>query len=514
MKNKHNNLPLILMILDGFGYGAKDINNAIHLANPKFINSLFDKCGFGLLGASGESVGLPDGQMGNSEVGHLTIGSGRILYQDLVRINKAIQNNEIVKNQIFKDFIHSIKRRNNICHVVGMLSKGGVHSHEDHIIHFIFLLLKEGIKVKCHFFLDGRDTDPICGVNSLNKVSRLFDHDENFELSTISGRYYAMDRDKNYNRIEKVYNAIFKADGIKSNGNQTHDMINCVTQQNNQGVSDEFILPIVNKNYSGFNHDDSIITLNWRSDRMIQLLHTIGDKNFNEFKRPEYCDNIITLTEYSNTISKFSKAIFSKQSISNTLGDIIEKNNLKQLRIAETEKYAHVTFFFDGGKKKEIKDCKEVLIKSPSVATYDLQPEMSAEAITDELIKEIDNFDVFILNFANLDMVGHTGNIDATIKSVKTIDNCVKRIIDEFDKRNGISIITADHGNADEMFDKKTLTPKTSHTLNPVPFCIVTKEREKFSFIQNGSLQDIAPTILKLLNIEKPCDMTGKILFK
>ncbi len=514
MKNTHKNLPLILIILDGFGCGEKKSNNAIHLANPEFINSFFDKCGYGLLKASGEAVGLPKGQMGNSEVGHLTIGSGRVLYQDLVRINNAVENNEIIKNKVLIDFIDSIKKRNNVCHVLGMLSNGGVHSHEDHIIHFIFLLLKENIKVKCHFFLDGRDTEPVCAVKSLHKIKELFENEKNFELSTISGRYYSMDRDKNYTRLEKVYNAIFKAKGIKSDGDRIDEMINSVIQQNKNGINDEFILPIVNPSYSGFKDPDSIMTLNWRADRMIQLLDVIGDKNFNGFERDKYSNNIVTMTEYSDSINEFSKAIFPKQSIKNTFGDVINDSGLKQLRIAETEKYAHVTFFFDGGVKKQFKNCKEILVKSPSVATYDLQPEMSAEIVTDELIKEIDNFDIFVLNFANLDMVGHSGNVEATIKAVKVVDNCVKRIVEEFDKRNGVVVITADHGNADEMFDLETLGKKTSHTLNPVPFCIVTQDRKKFLFKNSGSLKDIIPTILGLIGIEKPDEMNGMNLIK
>jgi 2,3-bisphosphoglycerate-independent phosphoglycerate mutase len=299
------------------------------------------------------------------------------------------------------------------------------------------------------------------------------------------------------------FNAIFNAVGIKTN-----DFIQAIKTQK---VSDEFITPIINEDYTGFDENDGIITLNWRADRMRQIVDAMGNPDFQEFKREKYCKNIITIAEYSEEIKKFAPVIFEKQSTNNTFGQIVANAGLKQLRIAETEKYAHVTFFFDCCNKVPLPNYKEILVESPSVATYDLMPEMSAEEVTNQIISEIDNHDVFILNFANLDMVGHTGNIEASVKAVQTIDECVEKIVKEFDERNGVVVITADHGNSEEMFDETSGIMKTSHSLNPVPFCIVTKNRKKFE-LKNGSLSDIAPTLLHLLELEKPSEMTGENL--
>ena len=489
--------------MDGFGIGKQNDYNAIHLADLQtkgglFVNHLFKECGHSLLKTDGEAVGLPEGQMGNSEVGHMTIGSGRVLYQDLVRINQAIENNEIESSEAFKNFVSSLGE--NVCHVLGMLSDGGVHSHEKHIVYFVELLLKLGVRVKCHIFLDGRDTAPFCGSKALKKFLDKFYCYENFELSTVCGRYYGMDRDNRFDRTQVAFNAIFDANGI-----QTENFIQSIKEQK---IGDEFLLPMVNKDYRGFRKDDGIITLNWRADRMRQIVNAVSNPDFTIFERSNYCSKIMTIAEYSEEISKFAPAIFLKQSTKNTLGRVIANHGLRQLRIAETEKYAHVTFFFDCCEKELIPNYREILIKSPAVPTYDLTPEMSAEEITNTLLSEIQNFDFFVINFANLDMVGHTGNISATVKAVKTVDECVEKIIDEFDKFDGIVVITADHGNAEEMFDEKTCMLKTSHSLNLVPFCIVTKDRKKFH-LKNGSLSDIAPTLLHLLYVKKTEEITG-----
>ena len=500
-----NKGPLILVILDGFGLGEKEKNNAIHLANPQFIYSLFEKYGCASLNASGEAVGLPHKQIGNSEVGHITIGAGRIIYQDLMRINNEITNGEFEKK--FTPFIHSIQKLNGRCHIIGLLSDGGVHSHENHAIHTIKILLKNNIKVCSHFFLDGRDVGPFTGLNSIKNILNEFKNENNFQLSTLSGRYFGMDRDNRWEKTKKSYDAIF--DGI---GQKTSDFLSSIEEKYRKNESDEFFEPIVNENYNGFEQDDSIFAFNWRSDRMRQMSQAIANKNFTHFERDHFCDNFLSMAEYSEEISQYSKNLFQKESIQNSLGEVLSANNLKQLRIAETEKYAHVTFFFDGGIEKKIKNCDSILIPSnKSVKTYDECPEMSACQITEKLIEKSSDYDVFIVNFANLDMVGHTGNMNATIKAIRTIDDCVKKLYHEFvEKFDGILILTSDHGNADEMFDLRSNEIKTAHTLNSVPFCIIKKEGE--FLCKDGSLSDISPTILSLLKIEKPQEMKGESL--
>ena len=497
--------PLIIAILDGFGLGKKERNNAIHLAQPQFINSLFEKYGCSSLDASGEAVGLPHGQIGNSEVGHITIGAGRIIYQDLMRINNEIVSGEFEKK--FTPFIHSVQERNSRCHVIGLLSDGGVHSHENHAIHTIRLLLKNNIKVYSHFFLDGRDVGPFTALHSIKKILNEFENEKNFQISTIVGRYFGMDRDNRWEKTKKSYDAIF--DGV---GQKTHNFLTSIKERYKKNQSDEFFEPIINENYNGFEKNDSIFTFNWRSDRMRQISQAIANKNFTHFETSNFCDNFLSMAEYSEEISQYSKNLFQKKSIKNSLGEVLAINNLKQLRVAETEKYAHVTFFFDGGIEKKIKNCDSILIPSnTSVKTYDECPEMSAHQITEKVIDKSKDYDVFIVNFANLDMVGHTGNMNSTIKAIRTIDDCVKKIYQDFvEKLDGVLILTSDHGNADEMFDLQSNEIKTAHTLNPVPFCVIKKE-EKF-LCKNGSLSDISPTILSLLKIEKPQEMTGESL--
>lgn len=500
-----NKIPLVLTILDGFGLGKEEKNNAIYLANPEFINSLFEKYGFSSLDASGLAVGLPEEQIGNSEVGHITIGSGRVIYQDLMKINDEIKNGKFEKK--FLSLIESIKKKNNRCHIVGLLSDGGVHSHENHAIYTIKLLLKNDIKIFGHFFLDGRDVGQFDGIKSIKKILKEFESEENFQFATISGRYFGMDRDSRWEKTKVAFDAIFNRVGTK-----TQNFIISIERKYRDNESDEFLQPLINKDYQGFEENDSIFTFNWRADRMRQISQAIGDKNFSYFQRNKFCDNFFTMAEYSEEISKYSYFLYKKELVENSLGDVISKNNLFQLRIAETEKYAHVTFFFDGGIEKEIKNCDSILIPSNKfVKTHDESPEMSAYQITEKLIEQSKNYDVFIVNFANLDMVGHTGNKEAIIKAVKVIDDCVKILYQKFvENLNGTLILTSDHGNVDEMFDLETNEMKTAHTLNPVPFCIIRKD-EKF-LLKNGSLSDISPTILSILDIEKPKEMTGKDL--
>ncbi len=498
--------PLVLAILDGFGLGEKNHGNAIHLANPHFINNLFETHGYSSLDASGAAVGLPDGQIGNSEVGHITIGSGRVVYQDLMKINNEIENGEFDKK--FYYLLKSIT--NSRCHIFGLLSDGGVHSHENHAIHIIDLLLKNNIKVFCHFCLDGRDVGPTTGINSVKKIIEKFRQSDNFQLSTVIGRYFGMDRDKRWEKTKIAYDAI-----LHGNGERIVDFVDAININYNNGVTDEFMAPMINEKYLGFEENDSLFAFNWRADRMRQIAEAIGNKDFSYFdNHNKYCNNFWTMAEYSEEISKYAKSLYKKDTINNSLGEIISQNNLKQLRIAETEKYAHVTFFFDGGIEKKIQNCDSILIQSDkSVKTYDLKPEMSANEIVDAMIEQSENYDVFIVNFANLDMVGHSGNIEATINAVKAIDNCVKKLYEQFVIRlNGTIILTSDHGNADDMLDFETNEIKTAHSLNKVPFCIVNSEK-KF-VLKDGSLSDIASTILHLLKIKKPDDMTGMNLIE
>ncbi len=483
--------PIILCILDGVGITNKKEGNAFLKADTKCLDYLFKTYPHKELEASGKLVGLPEGQMGNSEVGHSNIGAGRIVYQAIEMINNQIETNEFFTNKNIINILNYVKENKVKLHLMGLVSDGGVHSSMGHIKALIKMAQESEIKPNIHVFTDGRDTYKESALEYINQ----FDKDL---IASISGRYYAMDRDNNYDRIKKAYDMLT---GKIKPSEKDYTTIIKESYQNN--ISDEFIEPTLIKEEGKIEKNDAVIFFNFRPDRVRELGKALTNNNFTEFEREFLNINMMTLMPVSNEV--ICTNAFELNNLSNTLGEVVADNNLKQLRIAETEKYAHVTYFLDGGKELELKNCDRLLIPSPKVATYDLKPEMSANKITEEILKVMNNYDLIILNFANGDMVGHTGNLDAAIKAVETLDKCVEKI---YENLEGTLIITADHGNCEEMIDENS-NILTSHTTNKVPF-LITKDYN----LQDGKLADIAPTILNLLNIEIPKEMTGQNLIK
>lgn len=498
---------VMLVIMDGFGINEKTEGNAIYAAKTPNIDYLKSKYPNTQLGASGEDVGLPDGQMGNSEVGHLNIGAGRIVYQSLTRVNIAVRNDELIKMPVVVKAIENAKKNDGKLHIMGLLSDGGVHSHIDHILYLLEKGVASGVKeVVVHAFLDGRDVPPQSAKEFLSVLDKKVKEVGNSKIGVVSGRYYAMDRDKNWNRVQKAY------DALVYNKAPLKDVLGGIDESYQEGVIDEFVVPyIVNEN-SNINDGDSVIFANFRPDRAIQIstaitnLQATGIENGKEFKDLTYACMML----YSENVK--GDIIFGLQELNNTFGDYVASLGLKQLRIAETEKYAHVTYFFDGGVDKELPNQTRILVNSPKVATYDLQPEMSAPEVCDKVLEAIksEEFDTIILNFANCDMVGHTTVFDATVKAVETVDTCVGKIYNEVKKVNGTMVIIADHGNADKMVDENGL-PFSAHSTNPVP-CIITKEGLELR--NGGNLGDVAPTMLELMNLKQPAEMTGKSIIK
>lgn len=494
---KENQLmkPIILTILDGVGINKEKKGNAYKLANTPTLDKLFKIYPNSLLEASGEEVGLPKGQMGNSEVGHSNIGAGRIVYQAIQKINNEINNKDFCKRKNLLEMIDYIKYNNSRLHLMGLVSDGGVHSSLKHIQALIDICNDNDIEFYLHVFTDGRDTLPNSSLNYINKLDL-----KKGKIATISGRYYAMDRDNRYDRIKKSYDAITGNSEIYYNSFE--DAIKTNYKNN---ITDEFIVPgIINKD-GILKENDGIILFNFRPDRNREIGSSLSNINFKGFEIHKTY-KVLTMMPVSDEV--VNKTIYDLENLDNTLGEYISKFNFKQLRIAETEKYAHVTYFFDGGKELDIPNCDRILIPSPKVATYDLKPSMSAIEITDKLIPIMSNYDLIVLNFANGDMVGHTGNLNAAIKAMEVLDECIKRIYNEIEKLNGTLIITADHGNCEKMIDENGNT-LTSHTTNKVPFLI-----NKDVKLENGKLADIAPTILSLLNLEIPKEMTGNILIR
>lgn len=499
--------PLILIIMDGFGLkDPKD--NAIAAANTPNLDYLFKKYPTTKISASGLAVGLPEGQMGNSEVGHTNIGAGRVVYQDLTRISKSIKDGDFFKNEALLSAIEHSKKNNSSLHIMGLLSPGGVHSHTEHLYALLDLIKNHNFKnVFIHAFLDGRDTPPKSGEKYLKELLDKINETKVGKITTICGRYYAMDRDNRWDRVKKSYDAMVCAKGKKFS-----NPIYAIKDSYLNNITDEFFVPCIIGENGTINDNDSIIFFNFRPDRARQITKSIVSKDFNSFERHKVLRNIkfVCLTEYDKELSSLVDVAFKPETLKNTLGEYISSFGLKQLRIAETEKYAHVTFFFNGGIEKEYPLEDRILIPSPKVATYDLQPEMSANLITEKVIEEIEKnkYDLIILNFANCDMVGHTGNFKATVKAVECVDLCVKKVIDKILSFDGYAIITADHGNADKMRDSHG-NPFTAHTTNPVPLCFAGCN---FQLKPNGKLSDISPSILDLLNLKIPKEMTGESL--
>ena len=501
--------PVMLMILDGFGINENSKGNAIKLAKTPNIDKLMKKYSSTEIYTSGLKVGLPEGQMGNSEVGHTNIGAGRIVYQELTKITKSIEDGDFFTLPEFTEAIENCKKHNSKLHILGLVSDGGVHSHDRHLYGLLEMAKRRDFEnVYVHCFLDGRDTPPASGEGYLAKLEEKMKEKQIGKIASISGRYYAMDRDKRWERVKKCYDVLVKGEGKKA-----VSATSAVEASYQQEIFDEFVEPTVICNgdtpIATIQENDSIIFFNFRPDRARQITRAIVDKDFNEFETEKIDTYFVCFTNYDETMPNVEIA-FKKEPLVNTLGEVLSKNGLTQLRIAETEKYAHVTFFFNGGEEKQYPGEDRILVPSPKVATYDLQPEMSAYEVTEKVIESInsDKYNVIILNYANPDMVGHTGSLQAAIKAVEVIDECVGKVVETFLAHNGTLIITADHGNAEQMIDYTTGDPHTAHTTNPVPLILVT-ENEKLK-IKSGKLADLVPTILEILDIEKPVEMSGE----
>ncbi len=512
-KFNKNKTPTILCILDGWGYRKDQENNAIALGKtPNWDRLIGDPSSkLAYLATSGEKVGLPDGQMGNSEVGHMNIGTGRVILQDLPKINKSIQDDTLKTNPILLDLIKTLKENKSECHIIGLLSKGGVHSHQDHLVAIIKIIASNNIKIRIHAFLDGRDTPPKSAIYELSEFLENLSVIQNIQISTISGRYFGMDRDKRWERTKKSFDAIMHCKG-KKYINPTKRIEQCYLE----GKTDEFIEPMVNEEYYGVMENDCLLSVNFRADRIRQILDALVNpqfKNFNTSNRT-FFSKAVGLTNYSDHLSSLMSTMFPTKVPRNSLGEILSKQELNQLRISETEKYPHVTFFFNGGSETPFKNEKRILVPSPDVSTYDLKPEMSAYEVTELLTKEIlrNEYDFIVVNYANGDMVGHTGVLSAAVKAVETIDNCLGLIEASVRETGGTMLITADHGNCELMVDPVTLEPFTSHTTGEVPLVIINYACDKK--LINGSLADIAPTVLEIMGLKKPEEMTGKSLLK
>jgi 2,3-bisphosphoglycerate-independent phosphoglycerate mutase len=531
--SNHRPKPVVLAILDGWGHRDDPGNNAIAAANTPNWDRLTRDFPSGLINASELHVGLPSGQMGNSEVGHMNIGSGRVLMQDLPKIDAAIQDGSLAENPVLREFIG--KLTNKRCHLLGLLSPGGVHSHQSHMAALANILTSAGIEVKVHAFFDGRDTPPQSALKYVREFEsaievtgdRLQVTDNNSKISsvtraplpvpppviaTVSGRYYVMDRDKRWERVQKAYDTLVDAKGARfANAAQA------IEASYAAGVSDEFVLPAALGDYRGMQDGDGLLMANFRADRVREILTALVDPAFNGFaraRRVAFCA-ALGMNEYSAQLAPLMPALFPPQQLRHILGEVVAEAGLKQLRIAETEKYAHVTFFFNGGREQEFPGEERILVPSPKVATYDLKPEMSAFEVTDKLLAAIaeNRFDLIVVNYANTDMVGHTGNLEAAKKAVEAVDACLGRLAHATLAAGGALLITADHGNAEMMFDPASDQAHTAHTLNLVPFVAVWERlRGKKIAIGQGKLGDVAPTILAIMQLPQPAEMSGKSL--
>ncbi len=504
--------PTMLIILDGWGLGKEYEGNAIYLADTPNFDRYLKKYPNTKLEASGMAVGLPEGQMGNSEVGHLNIGSGRIVYQELTKITKSIENEEFFNKKEFLQAIDNVKKNKSKLHIMGLLSDGGVHSHNTHLYALLELCRRQSLEdVYIHVFLDGRDVPPTIGKKHLQELEEKITEIGVGHIATVSGRYYAMDRDNRWERTKLAYEAM-----VLGKGKKDTSPIEAVQKSYDEGINDEFVIPTVitqnNKPVATIDSGDSVIFFNFRPDRARQITRAIVDDEFEGFQRGKIVDTFfVSMTEYDKTIKNVHVA-FKPEKPENTLGEYISNLGFNQLRIAETEKYAHVTFFFNGGREEPYENEDRVLIPSPKVATYDLKPEMSAIEVKNEVLNRLNmnKYHLIILNFANPDMVGHTGVVEAAIKAVETVDFCLGEIVDLLLKKGGKALITADHGNVEMMIDEKDGSPITSHTTNKVPL-IMVGERENIE-LREGILADIAPTLLDMMGLKKPKEMTGNSL--
>lgn len=500
--------PLALIIMDGFGINESDYGNAIHAADKPNLDRLFARWPRTQIGASGMDVGLPDGQMGNSEVGHTNIGAGRIVYQELTRITKTMQEGGFVKNEAFTAAIENCRRNGSALHLMGLLSDGGVHSHNSHLYGLLQMAKDAGLtEVYVHCFMDGRDVPPSSGKDYVEELIAKMEEIGVGRIATVMGRYYAMDRDNRWERVGKAYDAM-----VNREGDHFACGVCAMKASYENGVTDEFVVPAVIEGGAPIQANDSVIFYNFRPDRAREITRTLVDDDFTGFvrKKGRFPLHFVCMTQYDATMPNVDVA-FKPQSLTNTFGEYIAKKGLKQLRIAETEKYAHVTFFFNGGVEETFPGEDRALINSPKVATYDLKPEMSAYEVCDEVVSRInsDKYDVIILNYANCDMVGHTGVFDAARAAVEAVDACVGKTVDAILAKGGVALITADHGNADKMYEPDG-SPFTAHTTNPVPFVVCGMDAK---LREGGRLADIAPTMLEILDLPKPVEMDGESLF-
>ena len=502
--------PIALIIMDGYGINPETKGNAIYEAKTPYLDSYFKNYPNSQLSASGLSVGLPDGQMGNSEVGHTNIGAGRVVYQMLVKITKDIDSGAFFENTALKNAMQSAKDNDKALHIMGLLSDGGVHSHIKHLIGLIEMANKMGLqKVFVHSFHDGRDVPPTSGVEFMQQLVNEMDRIGTGKVATLSGRYYAMDRDNAWDRVEKAYNAMVLGEGVTET-----DPVEAIKKSYANGVTDEFILPTVIDKDGMIQEGDSVIMFNFRPDRARQITRAFVDSEFDGFERKNGFLNLnfVCMAQYDAQMPNVSVA-YPPEQLTMTFGEYVSKLGMTQLRIAETQKYAHVTFFFNGGEERQFEGEDRILIKSPDVATFDMKPEMSAPEVCEAVCKAIDEdkYDVIILNYANCDMVGHTGVMEAAVSAVETVDSCVGKMVDKLLEKGGKAIITADHGNADCLIDPVSGDVFTAHTTNPVPMIVIGEGDVK---VKDGKLCDLCPTMLDMMGIEKPAEMTGESLIE
>jgi 2,3-bisphosphoglycerate-independent phosphoglycerate mutase len=500
--------PVMLVILDGWGWREERADNAVLQANTPAFDHLWATCPHALLHTSGRDVGLPDGQMGNSEVGHLNIGAGRVVKQELPRIGDAIASGEIAQAQALQHLIARLKASGGTCHLMGLVSPGGVHSHQDHGAALARILTDAGVPVLVHAFTDGRDTPPQSAGDDLKRLAAALP--PSARIATVSGRYYAMDRDKRWERVKQAYDAI-----VDAQGPHFADARAVIADAYAHGKFDEFVLPSVVGGYRGMTDGDGLLCFNFRADRVRQILAAILDPAFSGFARARMVKlaAAVGMTDYSAALNAFLETIFPPQPLDNVLGEVVANAGRKQLRMAETEKYAHVTYFLNGGREPSYDGEDRILVPSPKVATYDLQPEMSAPEVTDKAVAAIDSgkYDLIVLNFANPDMVGHTGSLPAAVKAVETVDAGLGRIADAIARAGGALMVIADHGNCELMRDPVTGGPHTAHTTNPVPVIVMGSGA---AALAEGRLADVAPTLLKLMDLPQPKDMTGQALLR
>lgn len=505
--------PVVLCILDGWGYRAETTNNAIALAKTPVYDRLWQTAPRAWVQTSGLAVGLPEGQMGNSEVGHMNLGSGRVVMQDLPRIDQAIADNAIPAIPAWQDFISALKKSGGACHLMGLLSDGGVHAHQDHMAALARLLAQAGIPVRIHAFLDGRDTPPKSALDFVARFERAIEDLPDCRIVTVSGRYYAMDRDKRWDRVQQAYDAIAEAKGTRA-----ASAADAIKASYEGDVTDEFVQPTVIGDYAGIRDGDGLLMANFRADRAREILTALVDPDFDGFPRERQIAFAAKLgmVDYSTALAPHLATLFPSLDLKGTLGETVAAHGLRQLRTAETEKYAHVTFFFNGGVETPFPGEERILVPSPQVATYDLKPEMSAAEVTNNLVEAIRSggYDLIVVNYANPDMVGHTGVLSAAIRAAETVDHCLGRLEAVLKEVGGVMLVTADHGNLEMMVDPHSDQPHTAHTLFDVPILLVNGEAAALpdATLADGRLADVAPTVLELMGLPQPAEMTGRSL--